>query len=116
MECCSKDLAPLAEVQKHVMKDSARLNSNQRMRAEVVDILRAEAALQMLMDVDGACLSGPKGKEKMKDKGKGKTDDLEGKVKAKGKGKERERYPSLSRVQQAWTSTKGLQYVQGMHC
>ena len=36
----------------------------------------------MPMDVDGACLSGPKGKVKMKDKGKGKTDD------PKGKGKE----------------------------
>ena len=49
-----KGLAPLAEVQKHVMKDSARLNSDERMRAEVVDLLSAEAALHMPMDVDGA--------------------------------------------------------------
>ena len=82
-----KGLAPLAEVQKHVMKDSARLNSDERMRAEVVDLLRAEAALHMPMDVDGACLSGLKGKGKMKDKGKGKTNDPKGKGKSKGKGK-----------------------------
>ena len=82
-----KGLAPLAEVQKHVMKDSARLNSYVQMRAEVVDLLRAEAALHVPMDVDGACWSGPKGEEKMKDKGKGKTDDPEGKGKGK-KGKE----------------------------
>ena len=42
------------------MKDSARLNSYGQMRAEVVHLLRAEAALHMSMDVDGACLSGPK--------------------------------------------------------
>ena len=82
-----KGLAPLAEVQKHVMKDSARLNSYERMRAEVVDLLRAEAALHMLMDVDGACLSGPEGKGTMKDEGKGKTDDPKGKGRSKGKGK-----------------------------
>ena len=82
-----KGLAPLAEVQKHVMKDSARLNSYERMRAWVVDLLRAEAALHMPMDVDGACLSGPEVKVKMKDKGKGKTDDPKGKGKSKGKGK-----------------------------
>ena len=35
----------LAEVRKHVMKDSARLNSYGQLRAEVVDLLRAEAAL-----------------------------------------------------------------------
>ena len=81
-----KGLTPLAEVQKHVMKGSARLNSYGRIRAEVVD-LRAEAALHMPMDVDGACLSGPKGKGKMKDNGKGKTDDPQGKGKSKGKGK-----------------------------
>ena len=80
-----KGMAPLAEVQKHVMKDSARLNSHVQMRAEVVDILRAEAALRMPMDVDGACMSGLKGKEKTK--GKGKTDDPKGKGNAKGKGK-----------------------------
>ena len=79
-------MAPVAEVQKHVVKDSARLNSYVQMRAEVVDLLRAEAALHVPMDVDGACWSGPKGKGKMKDKGKGKTDDPEGKGKAKGKG------------------------------
>ena len=56
-----KGLAPIAEVQKHVMKDSARLNFCERMRAEVVNLLRAEAALHMPMDVDGACLSGLKG-------------------------------------------------------
>ena len=60
-------LAPLAEVQKHVMKDSARLNSYVQMRAEVVELLRVEAALHVPMDVDGACWSGPKGKGKMKD-------------------------------------------------
>ena len=51
----------------------------------MVDLLRAEAALRMPMDVDGACRSGPEGKEKTK--GKGKTDDLEGMGKAKRKGK-----------------------------
>ena len=80
-----KGLAPVAEVQKHVVKDSARLNSYVQMRAQVVDLLRAEAALQVPMDVDGACWSGPKGKEKMKDKGKGKTDDPEGKGKARAR-------------------------------
>ena len=62
------------------MKDSARLNSYKQMRAEVVDLLRAEAALHM--DVDGACMSDPKGKGKMKG-----TDDPKGKGKAKSKGK-----------------------------
>ena len=62
-----KGLAPLAAVQKCVMEDSARLNPHVQMRAEVVDLLRGEAALHMPMDVDGACLSGPKGKGKMKD-------------------------------------------------
>ena len=42
-----KGLAPLAEVQKHVMKYEARLNSYEWMRSEVVDLLRAEAALHM---------------------------------------------------------------------
>ena len=68
-----RGLGPLAEVQKHVMKDSARLNSYEHMRAEVVDLLRAETALHLPMDVDGACLSGPKGTGGMKDKGKGNT-------------------------------------------
>ena len=79
-----KGLAPLLEVQKHVMKDSARLNTYTQMRAEVVDLLRAEAALHMPMDVDGA-LTGSKAKGKAK--GKGKPDDQKGKGKAKGKGK-----------------------------
>ena len=79
-----KGLAPLPEVQKHVMKDSARLNSYAQMRAEVVDLLRAEAALHMPMDVDGA-LTGSKGKGKTK--GEGKSDDQKGKGKGK-KGKE----------------------------
>ena len=39
-----KGLAPILEVQKHVMKDSARLNSYAQMRAEVVDLLRVQAA------------------------------------------------------------------------
>ena len=65
-------------------KDSARLNSYAQMRAEVVDLLRAEAALHMTMDVDGACMTGSKGKGKTK--GKGRTDDPEGKGKANGKG------------------------------
>ena len=52
-----KGLAPLAEVQKHVMKDSVRLNSYVHTRAEVVDLLRAEAALHIPMDVDGAYYS-----------------------------------------------------------
>ena len=70
MECCSKDWHPsLNEVQKHVMKDSARLDSYVQLRAEVVDLPRAEAALHMLMDVDGACMSGAEGEEKMKGKG-----------------------------------------------
>ena len=56
-----KGSAHRPEVQKHVMKDFARLNSYAQMRAEVVDLLRAEAALHVLMDVDGA-LAGPKGK------------------------------------------------------
>ena len=80
-----KGLAPILEVQKHVMKDSARLNSYAQMRAEVVDLLRVQAALHMPTDVDGACLSGPKSKGKMK--GKGKSDDPKGKGKAEGKGK-----------------------------
>ena len=62
-----KGLAPPAEVQKHVMKDSAKLNSYERVRAEVVDLLRPEAALHMPMDVDGACLSGSKGKGKSRE-------------------------------------------------
>ena len=82
-----KGLVHIAEVQKHVMKDSARLNSDAQMRAEVVGLLRADAAPNMPMDVDGACLSGAKGKGEMKDKGKGKTDDAKGKGKSKGKGK-----------------------------
>ena len=65
------------------MKDSARLNSHVHMRAEVVDLLRAEAALQMPMDVDGACRTSPKGKGNTK--GKGKSDDPKAKGK-KGKG------------------------------
>ena len=64
------------------MKDSARLNSHGQMRAEVVDLLCAEAALHMPTDVNKACLSCPKGKGKMK--GKGKSDDPKGKSK-KGK-------------------------------
>ena len=52
-----------------------------------MDLLRAEAALHMPMDVDGVCLSGPEVKGKMKDKGKGKRDDPKGKGKSKGKGK-----------------------------
>ncbi len=75
-----KGLEPLPEVQKHVMKDSARLDTYAQMGAEVVDLLCAEAALHMPMDVDGA-LTGSKGKGK--NKGKGKPDDQ----KAKGKGK-----------------------------
>ena len=51
------------------MKDSASLSSHAQMRAEVVDLLRAEAALHMPMDVDGACLRGPRGKGKMKEQG-----------------------------------------------
>ena len=82
-----KEWALLAEVQKHVMKDSAILISYERMRTEVVDLLRAEAALHMPMDVDGACMSGPTGKGKMTDNGKGKTDDPKGKGRSKGKGK-----------------------------
>ena len=77
-------LAPLPEMQKHVMSDSARLSSCAQMRAEVVDLLRAEAALHMPMDVDGAYMTGPKVKGKTK--GKGKSDDQTGKGKAKGKG------------------------------
>ena len=80
-----KGLAPLAEVQKHVMKDSARLNSHAQMGAEVVDLLCAEAALHMAMAVDGTCMSDPKGKGKTK--GKSESGDQKGKGKAKGKGK-----------------------------
>ena len=40
-----KGLAPLAEVQRHVVEDSAGLNSYEQMRTEVVDLLPAEAAL-----------------------------------------------------------------------
>ena len=93
-----KGLALLAEVQKHVMKDSARLNSHAQMRVEVVDLLRAEATLYVPMDVDGACLSGPKGKGKTKSQGK--SDDLKGKGKAKGaskKGKDECSKPGLLR-------------------
>ena len=79
-----KGLALLPEVQKHVMKDSARLNTCAQMRAEVVDLLRAEAALLKPRDVDGA-LTGSKGK--VKTKGKGKPHDQKGKGKAKGNGK-----------------------------
>ena len=77
-----KGLAPILEVQKHVMKDSARLNSHAQLRAEVVDLLRAEAALHMPMDVAGACMSGPKGKGKTK--GKSKSDDQKSKGKSQG--------------------------------
>ena len=73
-----KELAPLVEVLKRVMKDSARLNSHERRRAEVVDLLRAEVALHVPMDVDGAFLRGPKGKEKMKDKGTLRSRKLSG--------------------------------------
>ena len=62
-----KGLAPLPEVQKHVMKDSARLNTTAQKRAEAVDLLRAEAALHVPMDVDGA-LTGSKGNGKAKRK------------------------------------------------
>ena len=79
-----KGLAPLLEVQKHVMKDSARLNTYAPMRVEVVDLLRAEVALPMPMDFLGA-LAGSKGKGK--NKGKGKPDDQKSKGKAKGKDK-----------------------------
>ena len=47
-----KALAPLPEVQKHVMKDSVRLNSHAQTRAASVDLLRAEAALHVPMDAD----------------------------------------------------------------
>ena len=80
-----KGLAPIAEVQKHVMKDSARLNSYVQMNAGVVDLLRVEAALHMSNDVDGACMSGPKGQGKTK--GKSKFDDQKGEGKAKGNKK-----------------------------
>ena len=66
-----------AEVQKLVMKDSAVLNSYERVRADVVDLLRAAPL----------ALSGTKGKGKMKDKGNGKTDDSQGKGKSKGKAR-----------------------------
>ena len=79
-----KGLSPLAEVQKHVMEGSARLNSYAQMRAEVLDFLRAEGALRVPMDVDGACMSGSKGKGKTKRKGK--SDDPKGMGKAKSKG------------------------------
>ena len=81
-----KGLAPLLEVQKYVMKDSAQLNPHAKRRAEVLDLLRAEAALFLPMGVDGACMSGSKGKGMTK--GKGKSDDQKDKGKAKGKGKE----------------------------
>ena len=77
-----KGLAALPE--EHVMKDSARLNTYAQTRAEVVDLLRAEAALRMPMDVDGAL---PRSKGKGKTKGKGKPDDQKGKGKSHGKGK-----------------------------
>ena len=87
-----KGLAPIAEVQKHVMKDSARPNSYAQKRAEVMDLLRAEAALHMPMDVDEACMSKGKGKTK----GRGKSDDTKGQGKARAK---------LRRVKKpAWTS------------
>ena len=89
-----KGLAPLAEVQKHVMKDSARPNSHGTMRAEMVVLLRAEAALHLPMDVDRACLSGPKGKGKMK--GKGKSDDPKGKGKAKAKARKEKKLESVT--------------------
>ena len=57
------------------------------MRAEVVDLLRAEAALYLPMDVDGACMSGPKGKGKTK--GKGKSDDPKGKGQSQEQRQER---------------------------
>ena len=60
------------------MKDSARLNSYAQTRGEVVDLLRAEAALHVPMDVDGVCMS--------RRKGKGRSDDPKGNCKTKGKG------------------------------
>ena len=70
-------LAPLPEVQK--------LNSCAQMIAEAVDLLRVEATLHMPMDVDGACMSGPKGKGKTK--GESKSDDTTGQGQAKDKVK-----------------------------
>ena len=77
-------LALFLEVQKHVMKDSARPEYLCTNESRSVDLLHAEAALQMPMDVDGA-LIGSKGKGKAK--GKSKRDDQKGKGKAKGKSK-----------------------------
>ena len=50
------------------MKDSARLNIFAQMGAEVVDHLRAEAALLLPMDVDGACKGKVKTNGKRQDK------------------------------------------------
>ena len=105
-----KGLAPLAEVQKHVMKDSARLNSHAQMGAEVVDLLCAEAALHMAMAVDGTCMSDPKGKGKTK--GKSESGDQKGKGKAKGKGKKGKETRVCHECNKTWTSAQGLHSVQ----
>ena len=67
------------------MKDSARLNTCAQMRAEVVDLLRAEAALHMPVDLMEHCLAP---RERARTKEKGKPDDEKGKGKAKGKDKQ----------------------------
>ena len=58
-------------------------------KAELVDLLRADAALHMPMDVDGACMSGPKGKERRKVKASQTFLTARARPRAKGKkGKE----------------------------
>ena len=100
-------------MQKHAIKYSARLTTYDRIRTEAVDLLRAEAALHLLVDVDVACLSGqPKGKGKSKDKGKSKADDLKGKGTSKGKIKKGKETRVCHECHQPWTSATGLQCVQ----
>ena len=72
-----KGLAHLAEMQKHVMKDSARLNSYAQMRAEVVD--RSSSCGSRALYAHGCRRSlheRPQGEGKTK--GKGKPDDQKG--------------------------------------
>ena len=63
--------ASFVEVLKHVVEDSAKLSSYEQMRAAVVNLLCAEAALHMSMDVDEAFFACPQ--RQGQENGKGET-------------------------------------------
>ena len=76
-EVLQKGMTPLSEVQKPVIKDLARLNSIEQIRAEVANLLRAEVTLHLLADDNRACTSSPKAKEKSENP-KAKSESKEG--------------------------------------